>query len=61
MYAVMGMLKPIQRLVAAELSQVFIYESSNCESKCSSDHGQDKIMDNAREKAVKKIIRSKEK
>ena len=59
MSAIVGLLKPYQRLVANEFSQVLVYESSGFDNQGSSDDGQDKILDNAKEKSIKKMIRSK--
>ena len=59
MSAIVGLLKPYQRLVANEFSQVLVHESSGFDNQGSSDDGQDKILDNAKEKSIKKMIRSK--
>ena len=57
----MGLLKPQQRLLADEQSQVLIYESSHSELASSSDDGQGKVLDKAKEKSIKKIVCSDDK
>ena len=61
MSAILGLLKPQQRLLAEEQSQIVVYESSECEMPSSSDDGQGKVLDKAKEKSIVKIINSKEK
>ena len=61
MSAIMGLLKPQQRLLADEFSQILVYESSNSDWTSSSDDGQGKVMDRAKEKSLTKIVNSKEK
>ena len=60
MSAIVGLLKPKHLLFADEFSQVLVYESSDFDSKGSSDDGQGKVLDKAKEKSIKKIIRSKD-
>ena len=61
MSAIVGLLTPQQLLFADELSQVLVYESSNDDQINSSDDGQGKVLDKAKEKAIKKMVKSKEK
>ena len=61
MSAIMGLLKPQQRLLAEEFSQILVNESSNSDLTSSSEDGQGKVLDNAKEKSLKKMINSKEK
>ena len=61
MSAIIGLLKPQQRLLADEFSQVLVYESSDCDLTDSSDDGQGKVLDKAKEKSLKKVIDSKDK
>ena len=61
MSAIIGLLKPQQRLLADEFSQILVNESSDCDLTDSSDDGQGKVQDRAKEKSVKKIIQSKDK
>ena len=61
MSAIIGLLKPQQRLLADEFSQILVYESSQSDLTDSSDDGQGKVQDRAKEKSVKKIIQSKDK
>ena len=60
MSAIMGLLTPQQRLLTDEFSQVLMYESSHYDDQTgSSDDGQGKVQDKAKEQAIKKLIRSK--
>ena len=60
MSAIMGLLTPQQRLFTDEFSQVLMYESSNYDNQTdSSDDGQGKVQDKAKEMAIRKLIRSK--
>ena len=61
MSAIIGLLKPQQRLIADEFSQILVYESSQSDMSNSSDDGQGKVLDQAKEKFIKKVIQSKEK
>ena len=61
MSAVVGLLKPKHLLFADEFSQVLVYESSNFDQTGSSDDGQGELLDKAKEKSLKKILRSKDK
>ena len=61
MIAVLGLLKPIHRLCADEMSQVLIHESSSMDkSSSSSEDGQGKVQDKAKEKSIGKLVRSKQ-
>ena len=59
MSAIVGLMKPQQRLVVNEFSQVLVYESSGFDSSKSSEDGQGKVLDRAKDVAVKKMVRSK--
>ena len=60
MSAIVGLLTPQQRLFTDEFSQVLMYESSNYGDQTnSSEDGQGKVLDRAKEKAIKKLIKSK--
>ena len=61
MSAIVGLLKPQQRLLADEFSQILVHESSQFDLTGSSDDGQDKVLDKAKEKYIEKSIRSKDK
>ena len=61
MSAIVGLLKPQQRLLADEFSQILVYESSNSDLTSSSDDGQGKVLDKAKEKSLAKVVNSKEK
>ena len=56
MSATVGLLSPQQLLFADEFSQVVIHESSNSDIQSSSDDGQGKVLDKAKEKSIKKMI-----
>ena len=57
----MGLLTPKQKLVISEFSQVLVHESSQYDQLKSSDDDQGKVQDKAKEYALKKIVRSKDK
>ena len=56
----LGLLKPQQRLFADEFSQINIHESSFFDNSSGSDDGQGKIMDKAKDRAIKLLVRSKD-
>ena len=60
MSAIVGLLTPQQLLFADEFSQVLVQESSNDDQINSSDDGQGLVLDRAKEKAIVKMIKSKE-
>ena len=60
MSAVMGLITPQQRLLANEFSQILVNESSNSDLTVSSEDGQGKVMDKAKEKSLVKVVKSKE-
>ena len=59
--AAVGLLSSKQLLFADEFSQVLLYESSQFDHETSSDDGQGEVLDRAKERAIKKMIRSKDK
>ena len=61
MSATVGLLTPKQKLIISEFSQVLVHESSHYDQANSSDDGQGKVQDKAKDYALKKIIRSKDK
>ena len=60
MSAIIGLLKPQQRLIADEFSQILVYESSHSDLPNSSDDGQGEVQDKAKEWALKNIIKSRD-
>ena len=58
--AAVGLLSSRQLLFADEFSQVVVYESSQYDHETSSDDGQGEVLDRAKVRAVKKMIRSKD-
>ena len=56
-----GLLTPKQKLISAEFSQVLIYESSQYDHSDSTDDGQGRVLDTAKEYALKRMINSKDK
>ena len=54
-----GLLTPKQKLITSEFSQVLVYESSQYDYDNSTDDGQGEVLDKAKEKALKKMIKSK--
>lgn len=54
-----GLLTPKQKLITSEFSQVLVYESSQYDYDNSTDDGQGEVLDRAKEKALKKMIKSK--
>ena len=44
-----------------EFSQILVYESSYLDELSGSDDGQDEILDNAKNKALESLVRSKDK
>ena len=57
----LGLLTPQQRLFVDEFSQINVHESSHFDDFSESDDGQDSVMDNAKNKAIKSLVRSKSK
>ena len=55
----MGLLTFSQRILLEEFSQVLVYESSNIDKDGSSDDGQNRIQDKAKERAIQDLICSK--
>ena len=60
MSATVGLLTPKQKLITSEFSQVLVHESSHYDHTNSSDDGQGKVQDQAKEWALKKMIASKD-
>ena len=54
----MGLLTPQQLLFADEFSQVLIHESD--QGSFSSDDGQGEVLDRAKERSIKKLVKSKD-
>ena len=60
MIAVLGLLKPQQRLFADELSQIVVNESikfDKSSSDSNEEDGQGRVLDKAKEQAIEKLIR----
>ena len=61
MSGMVGLLTPKQKLFTSEFSQVLVHESSQYDHTNSSDDGQGEVLDKAKEFALKRMIRSKNK
>ena len=64
MIAILGLLKPQQRLFADELSQILINESSEFDESSRDSNvedGQGRILDKAKGQAIEKLVRRKNK
>ena len=54
----MGLLTPSQLLYTDEISQVLVYETDAVDKILSSDDGQGEVLENAKQKAIKEMVRS---
>ena len=57
----LGLLTTQQRLFVDEFSQINIHESSNIDEFSERDDGLDKIMDKAKDRAIKSLVGNKDK
>ena len=64
MIAALGLMKSQQRLFADELSQILVFESQKYDQSSNDSNeedGQGLVLDKAKEKAIEKLVRSKNK
>ena len=54
----MGLLTPSQLLYTDEISQVLVYETDAVDKILSSDDGQGEVLENAKQRAIKEMVRS---
>ena len=54
----MGLLTPSQLIYVDETSQVLVYETSEADMIVSSDDGQGEVLERAKQRAIKEMIRS---
>ena len=58
MNSLVGLLTPSQLLYTDEISQVLVYETDAVDKILSSDDGQGEVLENAKHKAIKEMVRS---
>ena len=56
--SLVGLLTPSQLLYTDEISQVLVYETDAVDKILSSDDGQGEVLENAKQKAIKEMVRS---